>query len=101
VAIVTIQDKIMNNNHLILIQQAIENGQLDLAEKLILQLKDTEKDLKEFYSGIICYKMQRWGDALNHFHKVEEMNPHYKEAKNYISMISDILKFYHKDLYNP
>ena len=91
----------MNNRDLHLIHQSIEEGKFDLAKELIFQFDDTEKGLKEFYSGLIAYKMQRWGDALNHFNQVEEMNLRYREARNYILMISDILGFYHKDLYNP
>lgn len=54
-----------------------------------------------FLKGEIYFKLQRWGDALNHFSLFLEQFPTDRKAKSYCIMIQDILGFHHKDLYNP
>lgn len=54
-----------------------------------------------FLKGEIYFKLQKWGEALNHFSLFLEQFPTDKKAKSYCTMIQDILGFYHKDLYNP
>ena len=40
-------------------------------------------------------------DALNKFNAVLKINPVNKKAAAYVTMINDVLDFYHKDLLNP
>lgn len=54
-----------------------------------------------FLKGEIYFKLQKWGEALNHFSLFLEQYPTDIKAKSYCIMIQDILGFYHKDLYNP
>lgn len=54
-----------------------------------------------FMKGEIYFKLQNWGEALNHFSLYLEQFPTDTKAKSYCIMIQDILGFYHKDLYNP
>jgi len=54
-----------------------------------------------FLKGEIYYKLQKWGDALNHFTRFLEQFPGDMKANSYCTMIRDILGFFHKDLYNP
>lgn len=54
-----------------------------------------------FMKGEIYFKLQNWGEALNHFSLYLEQFPTDIKAKSYCIMIQDILGFYHKDLYNP
>lgn len=83
------------------INQQIEEGRLEQARELILHIDESDIALKEFFSGKICYKLQKWGDALNHFYKVEDLEQNNIAAKNYISLISGILEYHNKDIYNP
>jgi len=54
-----------------------------------------------FLKGEIYFKLQRWGEALNHFSLFLEQNPLDTRAQSYCVMIQNILGFYNKDLYNP
>jgi len=54
-----------------------------------------------FLKGEIYFKLQRWGEALNQFYRFLEKSPADSKAESYCQMISNILGFYHKDLYNP
>src|SRR5665647_497809 len=54
-----------------------------------------------FLKGEIYFKLQRWGEALNHFSLFLEQNPLDPRAQSYCVMIQNILGFYNKDLYNP
>ena len=56
-------------------------------------------ELKE--RGIGSFRRNEWGNALNTFRKVLEINPDDTEAKEYIKMIEEILAFRYKDIYNP
>ena len=54
-----------------------------------------------FLKGEIYFKLERWGEALNHFSLFLEQSPSDKKAESYCLMIQNILGFYHKDLFNP
>ncbi len=54
-----------------------------------------------FLKGEIYYKLQKWGDSLNHFNLFLEYFPKDKKAQAYCVMIHNILGFHHKDLLNP
>ena len=54
-----------------------------------------------FLKGEIYFKLQRWGEALNHFSMYLDKSPSDSKAESYCQMIQNILGFYHKDLYNP
>ncbi len=54
-----------------------------------------------FWRGKINYRQQKWGEAMNDFGKVLEINQHHQEAKTHWEMASEILAFYHSDLLNP
>lgn len=54
-----------------------------------------------FLKGEIYFKLEKWGEALNHFSLFLEQYPTDMKAKSYCIMIQDILGFHHKDLFNP
>jgi tetratricopeptide (TPR) repeat protein len=72
-------------------------------EALVILDRITATDNGEvlFLKGEIYYKLQKWGEALNHFSLFLEQFPTDTRAKSYCAMIHNILGFYHKDLYNP
>lgn len=49
----------------------------------------------------IYYKMQQWGDAMNDYGSVLEIEPENKEAKSGIEMTENILGYFTPDLFNP
>jgi tetratricopeptide (TPR) repeat protein len=51
--------------------------------------------------GNIYYRQQKWGDALNDLNLILETEPDHQVAKNYKSMIMNIISFWNKDSCNP
>lgn len=68
-----------------------------LEQELLLQ----KSEGKLMLLGELYFKEGRSVDALNKFNVVLKMNPENKKATVYVTMINDILNFYHKDLLNP
>jgi len=90
------------NERLTKAKEAYESGDLDEVFSLLDNRNVEEGNVEvDILLGLTYYKMQQWGDALNHFRAVTSIEPENKNAKGYIDMIQNILKFYHKDMYNP
>lgn len=51
--------------------------------------------------GHIFYKMQRWGDAMNDFTSVLEIEPDNAEAKSKLELARNILGYFTPDMFNP
>ncbi|MDL2251589.1 hypothetical protein LJC12_01930 [Odoribacter sp. OttesenSCG-928-J03] len=51
--------------------------------------------------GELYYRRARNTDALNKFNAVLRINPDNHKAKNYITMINNVLDYFCKDLLNP
>lgn len=51
--------------------------------------------------GRIHYKMQKWGDAMNDFSSVLELEPDNPEAKSGLQMAKNILGYFTPDMFNP
>lgn len=67
-----------------------EQIQLDSSDVQALQLR-----------GRIHYKMQKWGDAMNDFSSVLELEPDNPEAKSGLEMARNILGYFTPDMFNP
>lgn len=51
--------------------------------------------------GRIYYKMQNWGDAMNDFSSVLDIDPENTEAKSGLEMAKNILGYFTPDMFNP
>lgn len=51
--------------------------------------------------GLIYYRMQKWGDAINDFGAVLEIEPDQAEAKSRMEMAKNILGYFTPDMFNP
>ncbi|MDP3913663.1 MAG: hypothetical protein Q8R96_08000 [Bacteroidota bacterium] len=49
----------------------------------------------------IYYKTQQWGDAINDYCSVLEIEPGNQEAKSGIEMAENILGYFTPDMFNP
>jgi len=49
----------------------------------------------------VHYKMQKWGDAMNDFSSVLELEPNDPEAKSGFQMAQNILGYFTPDMFNP
>jgi len=80
---------------------ALDDGMPDRALRILDTLSVGNTGEVLFLKGEIYFKLQKWGEALNHFSAYQEQFPDEKQAESYILMIQNILGFYHRDLYNP
>lgn len=51
--------------------------------------------------GRIYYKMQKWGNAMNDYSTVLDLNPDNQEAKTGLELTRNILGYFNPDLFNP
>lgn len=51
--------------------------------------------------GELIYAEGRMPEALNRFNAVLRLNPGNRKARNYVTMINNILGYYCKDMFNP
>lgn len=72
---------------------------LQVLNGLILRDNDNVQALN--LRGRIYYKMQKWGDAMNDFTTVLEIDPHNQEAKAGREMARNILGYFTPDMFNP
>ena len=86
---------------LICAKEALEQNRQEEALAILKPLVIENNGEAIFMTGEIYYKLQRWGEALNHFSRYLEQYPTDPKAESYCAMIQNILGFYHKDLYNP
>lgn len=49
----------------------------------------------------IYSRMQNWGNAMNDYMQVLEMEPENQEAKAGLEMVSSILTYFTPDMFNP
>jgi hypothetical protein len=49
----------------------------------------------------VFYRLQKWGDAINDLNLILEIDPENQMAKNYKSMVMNIITFWNKDNFNP
>ena len=49
----------------------------------------------------IRYKMQQWGDAMNDYYTVLEIDVNNEEAKSGLEMAKSILGYFTPDMFNP
>ncbi len=51
--------------------------------------------------GKVQQKFQKWGDAINAYNKVLELEPENTDAQSNLRLIKNILNFWNPDLLNP
>ncbi len=84
-------------------KQLVEQNELIKALEMLdaLILEDTSDFHPLLLRGRIYYKMQKWGDAMNDYSAVLEINPENQEAKSGIVMARSILGYFTPDMFNP
>jgi len=72
---------------------------LEILNELIL--KDGSDIQSLNLRGRIYYKMQKWGNAMNDYATVLEIEPQNQEAKTGLEMARNILGYFTPDMFNP
>ena len=87
------------NEALKLFEQHELGNALEVMNGLILKDNDNVQALN--LRGRIYYKMQKWGDAMNDYSTVLEIDPLNQEAKAGWEMARNILGYFTPDMFNP
>jgi hypothetical protein len=91
------------DDFLVKAKEALDHNRLDEA-KLILDeiLAGSPLNIEAFLlRSQLFHKLQAWGDSINDLNRVLEIEPDHKVAKNYKSMVLQIIRYWNKDSYNP
>jgi tetratricopeptide (TPR) repeat protein len=90
-----------DNQEIEIVQQLLELGKAKEA-KLAFQQIVPENTIKYLLlKGKIEQKFQNWGEAINSFNKVLELDPENSVAQNNLHLIKNILNFWNPDMFNP
>ena len=88
-------------NELKSIELLLKNEQAAEAQKAFARLKPDNSLVYFLMKGKIEQKFQNWGEAINAFNKVLEIDPENSEAQNNLHLIRNILNFWNPDMFNP
>ena len=103
VSVITFKHDKMGEGEIILkrAKEALEQNMYEEALAILDKLSNDNNGEVIFLKGEIYFKLQKWGDALNQFSRYHDRFPSDTKAESYCVLIQNILRFYHKDLYNP
>ncbi len=84
-------------------RQLFEQNELGKAKEMLDQLilENTTDIQLLLLRGRIFYKMQKWGDAMNDFNLVLDLEPENAEANSGLEMAKSILGYFTPDMFNP
>ena len=88
-------------NSLKVIENLLKTEKAEQARNLFEKL-DEQNTVRYFLlKGNIEQKYQNWGEAINAFNHVLDIDPENTEAANNLHLIKNILNFWNPDLLNP
>jgi regulator of sirC expression with transglutaminase-like and TPR domain len=85
------------------IKQLVEQNELSRSLEILNErIQFNSADIPALQlRGRIHYKMQKWGDAMNDYSLVLELDPDNPEAKSGLEMARNILGYFTPDMFNP
>jgi len=91
----------MNSDRLNRVEELISEEKALEARKIFDDIEPEETVLYYSVKGKLEQKFQNFGDAINAFSKVIEMDPDNINAKNNLHIIQNILNFWNPEMFNP
>ena len=88
-------------NNLEVIDDLLKSEKAEQARSLFENLEEQNTADYFLLQGKIEQKYQNWGEAINAFNRVLEIDPQNAEATNNLHIIKNILNFWNPDLLNP
>lgn len=84
-------------------QKLFEQNNLNQALEILNSiLSENATDVFSFnLRARIHYKMQKWGNAMNDYASVLEIEPENQEARTGLEMAKSILGYFTPDMFNP
>jgi len=91
----------MNSDRLNRVEELISEEKALEARKIFDDIEPEETVLYYSVKGKLEQKFQNFGDAINAFSKVIEMDPDNINARNNLHIIQNILNFWNPEMFNP
>lgn len=91
----------MNDNRLEKVIDLIAQEKATEARRIFKDISAEETAEYYFAKGMLAHKFQKWGEAINAFNKVLEIEPKNSDAKNNLHIIQNILNFWNPEMFNP
>ena len=88
-------------NSLTVIENLLNTEKAEQARTLFEKLDEQNTPRYFLLKGKIEQKYQNWGEAMNDFNRVWEIESENTEAANNLHLIKNILNFWNPDLLNP
>ena len=91
----------MSSEKLKRVEELIREEKALEARKVFNDIEQVETIQYYLIKGKLEQKFQKFGDAINAFSKVIELDPENIEAKNNLHLIQNILNFWNPEMFNP
>ncbi|MEN8118202.1 MAG: hypothetical protein ABFS16_14550 [Bacteroidota bacterium] len=90
-----------NSELLVKVKELLDKDKAPEAKSLFVRINPD--DSVEYYlvKGKLEQKFQNWGEAINAYSKVLELDSGNLEAANNLNLIEDILNYWNTDMFNP
>lgn len=79
----------------------IEQEKPEKAKEEFLKIEPEETPGYWMMKGKLEQKFQNWGEAINAYNKVLEIDSEHSEAKNNLHLIQNIINFWNPEMFNP
>lgn len=83
------------------VKALLEQEKAQDAKVVLMEIEASESVDYLLLKGKIEHKFQNWGEAINAFNKVLEIDPNNSEAASNLQLIQNILNFWNPDMFNP
>jgi len=85
------------------LKQLVEQNELSKSLEILNEQIRINSSVVEtlLLRGRIHYKMQNWGNSMNDYSSVLELDPDHQEAKSGLEMARNILGYFTPDMFNP
>lgn len=84
-------------------KQLFEQNEINASLEILNECIESNSVDHQFFllRGRIFYKMQKWGNAMNDYSTVLELDPENQEAKTGLELTRNILGYFNPDMFNP
>lgn len=89
------------DHRLAVVNELLKAEKAEQAKALFEELDEQETADYFLLKGKLEQKYQNWGEAINAYNKVLEIDARNTEAENNLHLIDNILNFWNPDLLNP
>jgi len=91
----------MNKEKLERVREMISEEKSVEARRIFKDIPPEDSVLYYLTKGFLEQKFQNWGDAINAYSRVLELDAENEDAKSNLHLIQNILNFWNPEMFNP